>query len=58
MMHSLNIKFPIGIELSQAQAVVDRDYPQHTNYSPADCENGPTGLRPPTVREADLAFLD
>ena len=38
MMHSLNIKFPIGIELSQAQAVVDRDYPQHTNYSPADCE--------------------
>jgi hypothetical protein len=37
-MHSLTIKFPIGIELSQAQAAVDRDYPQHTNYSPADCE--------------------
>jgi len=37
-MDSLNVKFPIGIELSQAQAAVDREYPQHTNYSTADCE--------------------
>jgi hypothetical protein len=36
--HSLTVKFPIGIELSQAQATIDRDYPRHTNYSPADCE--------------------
>jgi hypothetical protein len=36
--HSLIIKFPIGIELSQAQASVNRDYPRHTNYSSDDCE--------------------
>lgn len=38
MMHSLTVKFPVGIELSRAQAAVDRDYPQHTSYSAADCE--------------------
>jgi hypothetical protein len=35
---SLTVKIPIGIELSQAQATIDRDYPRHANYSPADCE--------------------
>jgi hypothetical protein len=38
MMQSLSVKFPIGIEFSQAQAAIERDYPRHTSYTAAECE--------------------